>query len=108
MVLLIDSNVILDYMLKRQPFYDAAKKILDVVDGRANLTGYISAAAVTDIYYIAYRQLKNRERVQELLEEVWTFVEVFRVSDKEIRKALDLHWKDFEDAVQYRGGTEWF
>jgi predicted nucleic acid-binding protein len=52
MKILIDTNIALDVLLKREPFYeDAAKVILlsekDIIDA------YVSASAVTDIYYIA-------------------------------------------------------
>ena len=70
MDLLIDSNVVLDRMLKREPFWKSAEKIFDLADKNNDngINGYISASAVTDIYYIAYRSLKDREKVRALLE----------------------------------------
>lgn len=103
MNLLIDSNVILDRMLKREPFWESAEKILDLADKNNNngINGYISASAVTDIYYIAYRSLKDREKVRKLLAEVLKIIRIAPVSEVNIRYAFDLNWKDFEDAVQY-------
>lgn len=103
MNLLIDSNVVLDRMLKREPFFEAAKKILDLADKNNDngINGYISASTVTDIYYIAYRSLKDRVKVRTLLAEVLKVIKIAPVSGENIHYAFNLNWKDFEDAVQY-------
>ncbi len=62
---------------------------------------YISAAAITDIYYLAYRDLKDREKVIGLMKDVLEIAKIISVSEKEIYNAFNLNWKDFEDAVQY-------
>ncbi len=62
---------------------------------------YISAAAITDIYYLAYRYLKDREKVIGLMKDVLEIAKIISVSEKEIYNAFNLNWKDFEDAVQY-------
>lgn len=103
MNLLIDTNVILDRMLKRESFWESAEKILDIADqNNANgINGCISASSVTDIYYIAYRSLKDREKVRTLLAEVFKVIKIAPISGENIKYAFDLNWKDFEDAVQY-------
>lgn len=101
MNLLIDSNVILDYMLEREPFFESAKNVLNFAEKGDNVTEFVSASAVTDINYIAYRTLKDRELVYSLIRKVLQMVEVSPVTEKEITNALNLNWKDFEDAVQY-------
>ena len=100
MKLLIDTNVILDVLLKREPFCDSARDVL-AMSARQDVREYISASAVTDIYYIAHRQLKDRAAVRELLKRLLELVSVAGVSEREIRTALDLGWRDFEDSVQY-------
>lgn len=101
MDLLIDSNVILDYILEREPFFDMAEKILNLSDNRNDITLNVSASAVTDINYIAYRTLKNQNLVYNLVKKVLSMVKIATVSEKEIIDAINLNWKDFEDAVQY-------
>ena len=100
MKLLIDTNVVLDVLLKREPFYVAAADVLKLTQ-RDNVREYISASAVTDIYYIAHRQLKDKAAVKELLKRLLMVVSVAAVSEREIASALDLAWSDFEDSVQY-------
>ena len=100
MKLLIDTNVILDVLLKREPFYEVAVDVLKLAE-RDDVREYISASAVTDIYYIAYRQLKEKAAVKELLKRLLMVVSVAAVSEREIISALELAWSDFEDSVQY-------
>lgn len=100
MKLLIDTNIVLDVLLKREPFYQNAVKVMNMAQYN-DVQEYISASAVTDIYYIAYRQIKDRTLVLELIKRLLMVVSVAAVSEREIRNALKAGWKDFEDAVQY-------
>ena len=100
MKLLIDTNIVLDVLLKREPFYQDAVKVMNMAQ-YDDVQEYISASAVTDIYYIAYRQIKDRTLVLELIKRLLMVVSVAAVSEREIRNALKTGWKDFEDAVQY-------
>ena len=69
MKLLIDTNVILDVLLKREPFVGNAAKILQLIE-RQNVQEYVSTSAITDIYYIACRQLHDRLAVKKLLQQL--------------------------------------
>lgn len=100
MKLLIDTNVVLDVLLKREPFYEAAADVLKLTQ-RDDVREYISASSVTDIYYIAHRQLKDKAAVKELLKKLLIVISVAAVSEREIVGALELAWSDFEDSVQY-------
>lgn len=100
MKVLIDTNVILDVLLKRETFYEEAMKVLNLAK-KDTVQEYISASAVTDIYYISYRQLRSKEQVRGLLKNLLKIVSVAAVSEKEIEKALEAEWNDFEDSVQY-------
>lgn len=100
MKLLIDTNIVLDVLLKREPFYQDAVKVMNMAQ-YDDVQEYISASAVTDIYYIAYRQIKDRTLILELIKRLLMVVSVAAVSEREIRNALKTGWKDFEDAVQY-------
>lgn len=100
MRILIDTNVVLDVLLKREPFYKAAVEVMELTKLN-NVQEYVSASAITDIYYLAYRQLKNKELAGRLLKKLLTIVSVAGVSEQEIKEALELEWSDFEDSVQY-------
>ena len=100
MKLLIDTNVVLDVLLDREPFSKTAADVLSLAR-RHDVREYVSASAITDIYYIAYRQMKDRAAVRELLDRLLMVVSIAAVSEREILNALRLPWTDFEDSVQY-------
>lgn len=100
MKLLIDTNVVLDVLLKREPFFHVAADVLNLTQ-RNDVREYVSASAVTDIYYIAERQMKDHAAVKDLLKRLLMIVSVAAVSEQEIQNALKLDWADFEDSVQY-------
>lgn len=100
MKLLIDTNVVLDVLLRRSPFFHTAAEVLRLTQ-RDDVWEYVSASAITDIFYIASRQMKDRAAVQDLLKRLLSVVSVAAVSEQDIRNALNLAWADFEDCVQY-------
>jgi predicted nucleic acid-binding protein len=102
MKILIDANVALDVLLERQPFYVSGVKVLSLSKGGIEL--FLSASAVTDIYYIIRKELKNRETALTLLKNLLASVDVAAVTNNEIHRAIDLNWGDLEDAVQYACG----
>ena len=59
MRILIDTNVILDVLLKRSPFYETAIEVLKL-SARDDIQEFVSASAITDIYYIAYKNLRDK------------------------------------------------
>ena len=100
MKLLIDTNIILDVLLKREPFYNEGAKVLNLAK-EDNISLYVSASAITDIYYIANQSLRDKAEVKDLIVKLINIVSIASVSEDEIRYALTLPWKDFEDSVQY-------
>lgn len=100
MKLLIDTNVVLDVLLRREPFFRTAAEVLNLTQ-RDEVREYVSASAITDIYYIANKQMKDRDAVRDLLKRLLMVVSVAAVSEREIQNALNLAWGDFEDSVQY-------
>jgi predicted nucleic acid-binding protein len=95
---LIDSNVLLDVFLNRPPFVREAVELL--VRAEHDFRAYVSASAVTDIYYIARKAIKDSGIVQSMLRNLLDVVQVAGVSKRDIFAALDSGCPDFEDAVQ--------
>ena len=98
--LLIDSNVVLDFFLNREPFFAMSRQTL-LLPRSYNVNNFIAASAVTNIYYLTYKNLKDHQVVRDLFKTLFDFVEVVEVIDKDIHAAFALNWKDFEDSVQY-------
>ena len=102
MKILIDANVALDILLERQPFYIYGIQVLGLSKGGFEL--YISASTITDLYYIINKEYKSKEKSIFLLKNLLMSVDIAAVTGSEIRKAIELDWGDFEDAVQFAAG----
>ena len=100
MNVLIDTNVILDILLRREPYFEDAAMI-GVLSEKGYIVGYISASAVTDVFYVAKRALKNKATALILLKNILKTIRVASITEDTIYEALDLNWDDFEDSVQY-------
>jgi len=94
---LFDTNVILDVLLEREPYTDAAAKLFALVDnGRIN--GSICATTATTIYYIAEKSF-GRRRAHDQVHGLLGLFEVAPVNRDVLDGALDIGFCDYEDAV---------
>jgi predicted nucleic acid-binding protein len=96
---LIDTNVIVDVALEREPFYAESDRILTFVE-EGQIQGYVSASTFSDLYYIIRRD-KGRDWTLDFLRQLATFCQVATVDNSVISIALTCNFKDFEDAIQY-------
>lgn len=103
MNVLIDTNIILDILLRREPHYEDAARI-NVLSEKGYIRSYISASAITDIFYVATKELKNKGTVLDLLKNLLITTNIASVTETGIHEALNLKWDDFEDSVQYVAG----
>ena len=99
MKVLIDTNVIVDVALEREPFYAESDRILTLAE-EAQIQGYVSASTFSDLYYIIRRD-KGRDWTLEFLRQLATFCQVATVDNSVISIALTCNFKDFEVAIQY-------
>ena len=100
MRVLIDTNIALDVLLKRTPHYEKSASVL-VLSEKREIEAYISAAAMTDIYYITQKALKDKLATINLLRKLVKVVNVAAVTSDSVHQALTLEWDDFEDSIQY-------
>ena len=105
MKVLIDSNIVLDVLLNRSAFLINSKVIFDFAEQK-QITGCISASAITDIFYFANKEFKDKELVYQTVEKLTFLFSIIPVTEITIAKALALRWQDFEDAVQYTAAQE--
>lgn len=94
---LFDSDVLLDVMAQRQPFVVASAQALNTVT-QEQVQGYVSAHAVTNIFYILRRQVGS-EAARELISRLLQHIQVASVTKEVIQAALQSSIPDFEDAV---------
>ena len=96
---LIDTNVVLDYAEKREGFFVVAEKVfLQMLQG--SFAGFVSASAVTDIYYFLERRYKEPGVVISVLKTLLDALDVLSVDRQTIEAAIASGMPDFEDAVQ--------
>ena len=95
---LFDSDVLLDVLLNRYPFFMDSAQALNAV-AIEQIKGYLAGHAVTNLYYIMRRQL-NSSIAHEKLGQLLRHIQVASVTDHIIRAALKSLMTDFEDAVK--------
>jgi predicted nucleic acid-binding protein len=105
MKILIDTNVVIDILLKRQPYYEDAT-LISILLEKSILEGYISASAITDIYYIISKDLKDKKKSLEKIKDLLNIIFIASVNESNIYEAIDSDWNDFEDSLQYVVGKE--
>jgi len=96
---LLDTNIIVDYALARQPYFEDSEAVILLAEQR-QIEGYISASTFSDLYYII-RKDKGRSLTLEFLREIVTFCQIATVDQPAITMALATDFRDFEDAIQY-------
>ena len=98
MKLLIDTNVILDVLIKRQTFYYNSKAVLKLCEIR-KIQGFITASSVTDIFYLVRKAVKNIDETYEIIGALLNIVGVLNVTSKDVQNAFITRAKDFEDCL---------
>lgn len=96
-MILVDLNVLLDVIQKREPHYRASAAVLErVVTGTTSAA--IPAHAVTTMHFIVNRYA-DRRRADGVVDWLLERFEVAAVGRAELQTARRLAWSDFEDAV---------
>ena len=99
MRVLIDTNVILDLLLDREPFSNHAAILISEVE-KGKLIGILCATTITTIYYLVSKSL-SKEEANKSLELIFSLFEIAPVNRIVLETAKNLKFKDFEDAVIY-------
>lgn len=98
MVILVDTNVIIDFLMTREPFYRASSEIMKkCADGE--LTGYIAFHSIPNLWYILRKVPEERRR--GWMADVCSFLKVAGASHEEVLKAIKMkEFRDLEDCLQ--------
>lgn len=98
MRVLIDTNVILDILQKREPFFtDSYRALRRALENDAECL--ISASAATDIFYVLRKSLGSAQQAKEHIDQLAQVVNFADVQGMDIHTALMRAMPDFEDAV---------
>lgn len=94
---LFDQDVILDVILQRTPFVKSSAAAIDLA-ARGRVQGFVSAHAVTTLYYHLSRAL-GKDAAIEPVRNLIQILEVAPVTHQVIQDAARQPGLDFEDAV---------
>lgn len=98
MKVLIDTNIILDVLCKRPAFYEDSAKIFKLCEVK-KISGVISALSIPNIMYIMRKEL-DADKTKEILDSLMLIFSVADLKADDLKKAADMRFKDYEDAIQ--------
>ena len=97
--LFLDTNIVLDLLGEREPFYQSAAKIATLAD-KGKILIYVSSLTYSTVYYLLSRY-ENNEAVKEKIRKFKVIAKTSDLTDKIIDKGLSSKFNDFEDSLQY-------
>ena len=103
--LFLDTNIVLDLLAKRDPFYNEAASLFSMAD-KKKIQLSVSALTFATVNYIVSRQ-KSEEEAKIILRKLKLLVHVVSLDGKVVDLSLnDSDFTDFEDALQYYSALE--
>ena len=94
----IDTCVIVDALQSREPFCKEAQSIFLLCANR-QFEGFLTAKAITDIYYLTHRQTHSDKATRDVLTKLCALFVLLDTTALDIHKAISAEISDFEDAV---------
>jgi predicted nucleic acid-binding protein len=101
---LIDINIILDVLQKREPFYTNSAHLLALVEA-GRVEGYVAAHSITTLFYLIKKDRSSAE-ARATITGLLQFIKVAIVDQSTLEQALNLDYRDYEDAVQMISGLQ--
>lgn len=99
MRVLIDTNIVLDFLLWREPFLQDAERLFQAIN-TGQVIGYVTATTLTDIFYISRKQTRRIEQARQAVSETLTVMAICPIDRDVLELAFNSGLADFEDAVQ--------
>jgi predicted nucleic acid-binding protein len=97
--LFFDTNVVLDLLGEREPFYESVAKIASLADkGKLKIT--VSALTYSTVFYLLSR-FEDGAVVKEKIRKFKVISETADLTDRILEKGLNSNFKDYEDSLQY-------
>jgi len=97
--ILLDTNIIIDLLAAREPFYTEAAELFSLAD-KKTIKLSVSALSLANTHYILSK-FTNGQEARKILRNFKVIVDVLPLDDKIVDLALNSEFRDFEDAIQY-------
>jgi len=94
----MDINILLDVLQKREPFYESSAQVLAAVE-TGRIQGFVAVHSMTTLFYLIQKGRSSAE-AHAILTSLLQFIQIATVDQSTIDQALNLDFRDFEDAVQ--------
>ncbi|MCC6125974.1 MAG: PIN domain-containing protein [Pirellulales bacterium] len=98
MIVLLDTNILLDVIQDRAPYSASATRVWKLVEEHA-VTGFVSAISFNNVYYIARKQAGG-EKALDAIRLIRRIFRIVPLDELVIDRALADPGNDFEDAIQ--------
>ena len=97
-IVLIDLNILLDVLQKREPFYESSTALLASIE-TGRVKGYVAAHSITTLFYLIKKD-RSASEARATITNLLQFLKIAPVDQGTIEQALNLDYVDYEDAVQ--------
>jgi predicted nucleic acid-binding protein len=94
----LDTNVLMDILANRQPFYKSSAEIYKL-GLRKKVVLFTSSNTISTLHYLL-KKFTTEENIRQSLDEVTTVLSIIPIDINIIKKSLKSNHKDFEDAIQ--------
>jgi len=95
----IDTDVIIDFLIDRQPHAIAASQLFDLAD-KEKIILCTSVLSFNNVHYIV-RKVLGEKKTRHILAELISLTDVLSVGVPHLTQAIESDFKDFEDAIQH-------
>lgn len=96
--LMIDTNIFIDILTKREPFFEHSKMVLSLCEEN-KIHGFFTASTITDLFYLLHHEFHDTKKVYEALSDIMNIAKVLTVTSSDVLNAFSVHAHDFEDCL---------
>ena len=104
MKVFLDSDIILDFLLKREPFFIEALQLF-ILKEKEDFKLYTSAIIISNVYYISSKQFP-KPLIKQKIKELASIIQIVDSTRQSIYQSFESDFSDFEDAIQYHTALE--
>lgn len=97
MNLLLDTNILIDYLGRREPFFAQAERIV-AAGFFGDATLWMAAQSPKDAFYVLERYASS-QHIQQALLETYRIITPVALTADDLTRAARLQWDDYEDCL---------
>jgi predicted nucleic acid-binding protein len=98
MNVILDTNIVIDAITAREPFREKSQDIIRFAS-KKEFKGAITTSTITDIYYIANKFFKDKEKTTSEVKKLFLIFDVIAVTKEDCLRAFETRIKDYEDSL---------